>query len=311
MAQQGQQDRADHRPDQGRQAAQDDHHQDLARGRPVQQLRGDELGVLGGQHPGQPGDRAGQGEGAGLVGPHRQAQGAHPLLVAVDPGQGLAVGRRQEPGQRDVDQDRHQDRGDREAPRLEEFDAEGGEVQTRDPGQAVVAAQGPGLEDELVAHLAEGQGDHDEEDPAHPGHDGADHQGQDPGRKRRDHERQARRPAQDHGQRREAVGAEPEEGGVAQRHQPGHPGQQVQAHRQDREDRDLGQQLQAEVLGPRGVGEQTRKDQRGEPVAEGESFHHAVTPAPETAPRASREGPRPAAGGSGSRRRPGPAPGRR
>ena len=69
------------------------------------------------------------------------------------------------------------------------------------------------------------------------------------------------------GEMGEHVGAEAEQGAVAERDHARVAGDQVEAHGQDGEDRDLGDDLQAEEIGARPVEQQGAEDDRGEPVA--------------------------------------------
>ena len=74
----------------------------------------------------------------------------------------------------------------------------------------------------------------------------------------------------EHGDR---IGAQAEEGGVAERHQPGEAEQQVEAHGEDREDEDLGDQR------ARIVGQQERQRQQHEQRDERRGARAAPWPA--------------------------------
>ena len=262
---------AEHRSDQRAEAAQDHHHQHLARHRPEQQIGRHEHDVLGCERAGEPGERARDREGRRLVPLHRQPERPHARLVGPDADQRTAEARAQQDCGQGVAQAGERHAEQREAPRGAEIDAQCREVEPGDPRQAIVAAQQRAVEDVDVGHLAKGERRHDEEDAVRAGADRADHPGEQRGRCDPEHEPGSAAPAQQHGRAREGVGADAVERAVAERDHAAEARDQIEADRQDREDRDLGQQFAPEEAGAEAVGHAGGQQER-----EGHAFERGL-----------------------------------
>src|SRR4029077_11809795 len=78
-------DRTDHGPKQRAHAAEDDHHHQVARARPVHHGRADEIGVVGEQRAGEPAHRARDDKANQLVAVGGKADGLHALFVGAQP----------------------------------------------------------------------------------------------------------------------------------------------------------------------------------------------------------------------------------
>ena len=202
--------------DQGAEAAEDHHDQQLAGQGPVQQARRDEHRVLRGQGACQAGQGAGDRESCGLVAPDGQAQGAHAQLIGPDADKGTP-----EAGPQQGSCEQVGDRGQRHAEEREvegivEIDPQAGEVEAGYARQAVVAPERPAFEDVGIAHLTEGEGRHDEEDAVGARRYGADHPGEETGGEDGQRQTDRRIPAQQDRGRGEGIGADPEERAVAE-----------------------------------------------------------------------------------------------
>ncbi len=267
---------AQHRPDRAANAAQDHHHQHLAGLVPGQQLRRHEAEQHRVQEAGQPGQRAGQHEGAELVAEGRVAERAHAVLVGLDADQHPPERRAQHAQQQQVHQ--HQ-RNQDEVIELVAFV----QVERHPPAQprlrpeieidAVRAAAERGVVEQVEGHLREGKGHHDEIDALGAQHQHADQQrrqrrGQ---HRRRQHQPQVGRIVLWRDQRHR-VGGDAEEGGMAEADQAGEADQQVEAHREDAEHQDLGHQLDVELRADQRVGRQ--RGQRDELENRQRAHHH-------------------------------------
>ena len=203
--------------------------------------RAHEAVVVRPQRPRETGEPAGENEGQVLVQPDIIAERAHPPLGFADPLQ-------REPERR-ADHDEEQGEGDEEdrhaqvmeGERARERKAE--ERRTRDPGDAVVAhGQAHPAEGEAPHHHPEGERDHEEIDACRADGDEAEHRrDRGGGEDRRAHARPegglvAR------GEDGHDVGRDAEVGGVPERGETGVTEQQIEAHREDGEDEDLGEE---------------------------------------------------------------------
>ena len=152
------------------------------------------------------------------------------------------------------DGDAEADRDEREDRRVVEVDPDRGEVEARNAAHAVGAverlvAKAPGIK-----HLRGRQGHHDEERAGGAHREQADDEGGEPAGNDRGGEGEVRIAAAEHGHAGEHVAADAEQAGVAEGDQPG-AGDEVEAERQDGEDRGLGDQLLGEVAGEALAGE--------------------------------------------------------
>ena len=190
--------------------------------------------------------------------PHVIAERPHPGLALADAHERLAERRGDHPPQHEQDEEEADERqiveGDpaREGPRQ-------AQVRARHAGDAVIALgeRDPAM-GQAPDHHPQGQRDHQE---IHAGRAQGD-QPEDPGDCRRQHDADRQgdpeRGAVSRGEDADAVGADPEIGGVAERREADVAQDEVEAHRQHRVDHGLGEQRQQER------GDHGRRDQQHE-----------------------------------------------
>ncbi|MNE27387.1 hypothetical protein D3C80_1207940 [compost metagenome] len=159
---------AENRPEQAAHAAENHHHQDMRRHLPAQ-LAGADEAVLGGRkHAGVTGNGAGDDEGRQLVEQRIEAHGTHPLFVLLDAQQHPAKGRAQEGAQQDEQQrqrgQHHIEQGGAVL-QVEQLHPGDGHLGLHEQVGTVRTAGEGSIMEQVIEHLREGDGHHDEEDP--------------------------------------------------------------------------------------------------------------------------------------------------
>ena len=208
--------RADHAAVQIADAADDDHDQQGAGLRPLQQVGAGQAGQVGEQCPGQAGNRATQREGDQAVAEDRVAERFHARFVFAD-----GLQRAPEAGFGQAAEEQHGE-GQQSGCGIEQRrvvgQAEAGQGHSPIERQAVVTAPAAGRDEQVIRHLGEGQGDHDEIDATRAQADGADDQREQPGDAHgggKDEQRLVDAGLLANGR---GIGAGTEEGRVAERH---------------------------------------------------------------------------------------------
>ena len=221
-------------------AAQDNHHDGVRAHLETQQFGVDVATLHAPQITGQAGQCTGQRKGAQLVAEGAETDRAHAVFVDADAGQCAAKRAPQQPAQKGIHQQQHHQRevvqGEL-AVEVEQREAAHCNAGLEVDVQPVRAAQNLVVEEQEKHHLRKRHRDHDEVDAVCAHHEEADHQ-----------RRQARR---QHGHRQgppqaggrvlwhqecQRVTGQAKVGRMPERHQAGKPLQQVQAHREDRQD---------------------------------------------------------------------------
>ena len=227
-------DRADDRAGNRLDAAEQHHDQRIDRQRDAEAVRENAALEIGEQRAGKAGDGARDHEGGPL----------HALAVDAD---GFAAQRRiPRRAQRKAERREHDDpeHGDRERGDAERQPVEAGGTRRPflrpDSQNAVVAAghRDP-LERDRPDDLRKGQGQHREIDAGQLHGEEAEHRRAEQAQQRAEQQRDDHRQSRHLGEERDAIGAEPEIGGVAERGEPADRHQEMQAGGEDHEDRDL------------------------------------------------------------------------
>ena len=248
-------------------ATDDDHDQQCSRLRPLQQVGTGQPRQVGEQRAGEPGQGAAQRETDETVAEHRVAERFHARLVVTD-----GLDRATEPGAGQTSEKGHHQRETAER-RVEESavtgQAEAAQSHPAGQWQAVVAAENPCRNEQVVGHLRESEGDHDEIDASRAQADGADDKRQKAGDAHRQREgEQGIADSVVHAHGRD-IGTSAEKGGVAERKHAAEPEHQIEAAGRQREDQDTGGEADVKRLAPgikhwwqHGQSQQQRDDKR-------------------------------------------------
>src|SRR5215831_811368 len=225
----------------------DEHHQNPRRVMPREDLRVDEPELASREIAGQTRQAAGEDEGSQLVPKRRKTERAHPLLIDAHRRQGMAK-RRGEDGSKQEEDPEHQ--GEHQVVKMDRgFEVEqlgSGQLELRScvQVQAVGAAAQLGVVKQVVEHLGEGQGDHDEVDACGSNDQQADQQ------RKRCCDCQGEREGQPEagglvlwGEKGDGISPHPEERSMPKADQATVPDEQVETHRENREHHDLAQKL--------------------------------------------------------------------
>ena len=228
-----------------RRRAADDHHEHGERGRLEGEVRRHHACVVEGeQRAGDPGEDPADDQRDVLEGPGVVAQAPHPRLVRADADQRPAE-RRARDAMQDEEADDEADHHEVVVAEVVPVDLDEAEVGPRDTDQAVAPARHRvplGGDDQQ--QLGERHRHQQEVHAGDPQAEVADARRQ----KRRDHERHRQhqpegRPAVVDGEDAHHVAGHAEEGGPAERDEARVAHHQVEAHREDREDEDLGEHV--------------------------------------------------------------------
>ena len=253
-------------PDRG-DAAEDHHHHQRARLRPVQHVRADVALQVHAQRTGDAAERAGDDEDDELAAVDRKAERLGADVVVAQREHGAAEARGHEAGERDQRQHEDRERDVVERERVLEIEHAVAEREERAGAdvEAFVAAVALHRVGEVVQHLRERQRDHDEVDAARAQRD------------RADDERDQCRDRDRRGEMRDAalhaladhhagdVRADANERGVAERDHAAVAEDEVEARRGDPEDDDAAREAQVEVEAERAQHEgQGERDERGD-----------------------------------------------
>ena len=277
---------AHQRPDERAEAAEDHHHQGLARHRPAQQPGRNVHDVLRRQRPGEPRDHARKAEHVRLHPPDRQAERAHPLFVVHHARQRPAESRAQDQHRRAIDGAEHGEAEQCEAAAVVQIDTDGRQVEPGDPAHAVVAAENRRLEDIGIGHLPEGQRRHDEVDAVAAGADRPDRPGGGTGDRHRACHGRGWRDAGLGRQDGIGIGADAHQRPVAKRDHAAETRHHVKREYEHGEDQDLGQDLDAEVFRCKRSEQRARGEQDERRIAKGVVTKHRIILSPGRGPPA-------------------------
>ena len=215
--------------------------------RPMHHGRADEVGMIGEQHAGETADRPGDYEAHEPVAVGRKADGAHAPIVRP-----RALDDQAEAGVHQAPDEVRGGEQQGEAQIVEHGPVgqvyEPAELAAPVDGQAVIAAVARQADADVIDHLREGEGDHDEIDAARAQRKCADderEQGRDDERHRPLHQSGAHALV---GEDAHRIAADADVGGVAEAHHAAEAHDQVEAHRRQRQDDDAREQGQEEEL---------------------------------------------------------------
>ena len=243
-------------------AAENDHHHQHAGLVPLQHRGAGETVQINQQHTGQPRQRPRDGEGHEFVAVHRETDGDHAGFVLADGLQRVAeagVEQALHAPEHQHKQHQHHEVEDAVVRQVHSRQQRGARCQR----QAVVTAIGFDRHSDVVQHLCERQGDHDEVDTLGAQADGADGQRkQTAGQHRQGPGQPGGRDAMEH-QDADGVGPHAQVGSMAEADHAAKAQDQVQADRRQSEDQDAGGHTDVELL-PAGLGHKGQCDQQGQ-----------------------------------------------
>src|SRR2546425_668791 len=276
------------RPEEGAGAAEQRHHDDLPRGRPVERLDRDDREPQRLQRPRQPRQRGREHEREQPDPIDVVPAGDRAVAVLANRLQDGAEGRVEDAPEPDHRQPDQRKREVVEGERALEREREEGQPrrQLRDAPQAVVAAGQVGeVEDDEVQELGEREREHREVDPAAPQAEEANEGAPGGGRTETEAEPAPDRPHSELGQRNpRPVGAQPKVRGVAEREEARVPVEEVEPDGEEAVDEDLGRErLVRNQEGEHRKEEQECQDGMGADPG-GEPRRHSRRPASPSSP---------------------------
>jgi len=253
-------DRAERGPVQGPLASEKDGDEDQPRLPPSEDGRVDESVEGRVEHAGEAREDSGGDEGADLVAARAIAERPHAGLVDADSCQDASERGPHRAREQQIDRDQGGPDEEVRGPAVAEVEerlAEGGQAGALRDVEPIGSAQAGRFAEEVVEHLREGERDHHEVHAARAHAEESDHEGGHRGPREREGKGGERADeAGAVGEAGEEIGAETEEGGVGEAHDPGVSDQQIETHGKERSDHRLRRELHPEAIaGERHEGE--------------------------------------------------------
>src|SRR3954464_9201005 len=265
---------AEHRAGRTGDAAEDHHEHEIAGLHPAHEPRGDVVRMVRVKRAGEAADCAGDREGDQPKRVGREADGARARFIRLCRTQDHAEARLDNPMD-EVEHDQHE----REAQVVELYgvaEVDEAELAAGLEPHAIVAAEDVERDAEVIEHLREGEGDHDEVDSARADRHGADRERHDGGCADRDQPLQISIRDAVEGEDAHRVGADAEIRGMAEGHQSAIAEDQVQARRGDGEDHDPPHEIDIERLADRIHGRWQRCQDHNDRCPENEAAFHRL-----------------------------------